>query len=72
MMKVSERITCDFSHRFKSSGARAQLPSWVRPYVRLYDGFGNVVRDASQFFRVAQKMVRHTGHAEDSTSQAVG
>ncbi|XP_071331236.1 regulator of telomere elongation helicase 1 isoform X2 [Trachinotus anak] len=45
---------CD--QRFKSSDARAQLPSWVRPYVRLYDGFGNVVRDASQFFRVAQKM----------------
>ncbi|KAG7521076.1 regulator of telomere elongation helicase 1 isoform X1 [Solea senegalensis] len=45
---------CD--HRFKGSDARAQLPSWVRPYVRLYDGFGNVVRDASQFFRVAQKL----------------
>ncbi|XP_051281967.1 regulator of telomere elongation helicase 1 isoform X3 [Dicentrarchus labrax] len=45
---------CD--QRFKMSDARAQLPSWVRPYVRLYDGFGNVVRDVSQFFRVAQKM----------------
>uniref|UniRef100_A0A4W6E882 Regulator of telomere elongation helicase 1 n=1 Tax=Lates calcarifer TaxID=8187 RepID=A0A4W6E882_LATCA len=45
---------CD--QRFKNSDARAQLPSWVRPYVRLYDGFGNVVRDVSQFFRVAQKM----------------
>lgn len=45
---------CD--QRFKSSDARAQLPSWVKPYVRLYDGFGNVVRDVSQFFRVAQKI----------------
>ncbi|XP_044068758.1 LOW QUALITY PROTEIN: regulator of telomere elongation helicase 1 [Siniperca chuatsi] len=45
---------CD--QRFKSSDVRAQLPSWVRPYVRLYDSFGNVVRDASQFFRIAQKM----------------
>uniref|UniRef100_A0A7N6C434 Regulator of telomere elongation helicase 1 n=1 Tax=Anabas testudineus TaxID=64144 RepID=A0A7N6C434_ANATE len=45
---------CD--QRFKGSDARAQLPSWVKPYVRLYDGFGNVVRDVSQFFRVAQKM----------------
>uniref|UniRef100_A0A3Q4BVD7 Regulator of telomere elongation helicase 1 n=1 Tax=Mola mola TaxID=94237 RepID=A0A3Q4BVD7_MOLML len=45
---------CD--QRFKSSDAREQLPSWVRPYVRLYDGFGNVVRDVSQFFRIAQKM----------------
>ncbi|XP_040918142.1 regulator of telomere elongation helicase 1-like [Toxotes jaculatrix] len=45
---------CD--QRFKSSDARAQLPSWVRPYVRPYDGFGNVVRDVSQFFRVANKM----------------
>ncbi|XP_070766663.1 regulator of telomere elongation helicase 1 [Enoplosus armatus] len=45
---------CD--QRFKGSDVRAQLPSWVRPYVRLYDGFGNVVRDVSQFFRVAQKL----------------
>ncbi|KAM9351348.1 regulator of telomere elongation helicase 1 [Symphorus nematophorus] len=45
---------CD--QRFKNPDARAQLPSWIRPYVRLYDGFGNVVRDVSQFFRIAQKM----------------
>ncbi|KAM9342686.1 regulator of telomere elongation helicase 1 isoform 2-T2 [Pholidichthys leucotaenia] len=45
---------CD--QRFKNCDARAQLPAWIKPYVRLYDGFGNVVRDASQFFRVAQKM----------------
>ncbi|KAM7412359.1 hypothetical protein PAMA_022037 [Pampus argenteus] len=45
---------CD--QRFKSQEARANLPSWVRPYVRVYDGFGNIVRDVSQFFRVAQKM----------------
>uniref|UniRef100_A0A3Q1CTR9 Regulator of telomere elongation helicase 1 n=1 Tax=Amphiprion ocellaris TaxID=80972 RepID=A0A3Q1CTR9_AMPOC len=46
---------CD--QRFRNSDVRAQLPSWVRPHVRLYEGFGNVVRDVSQFFRVAQKMV---------------
>uniref|UniRef100_A0A8C7U612 Regulator of telomere elongation helicase 1 n=1 Tax=Oncorhynchus mykiss TaxID=8022 RepID=A0A8C7U612_ONCMY len=46
---------CD--HRFKSTDARAQLPSWIRPYVRTYDNFGNVVRDVAQFFRVAQKHV---------------
>ncbi|XP_078144359.1 regulator of telomere elongation helicase 1 isoform X1 [Centroberyx gerrardi] len=45
---------CD--QRFKNSDARAQLPSWLRPYVRQYDNFGNVVRDVTQFFRVAQKM----------------
>ncbi|KAM3872221.1 regulator of telomere elongation helicase 1 [Diretmus argenteus] len=45
---------CD--QRFKSSDARAQLPSWVRPYVRQYDNFGNMIRDVTQFFRVAQKM----------------
>nr|XP_046251810.1 regulator of telomere elongation helicase 1 [Scatophagus argus] len=45
---------CD--QRFKSLDARAQLPLWVRPYVRLCDRFGNVIRDVSQFFRVAQKM----------------
>ncbi|KAG9266683.1 regulator of telomere elongation helicase 1 [Astyanax mexicanus] len=44
---------CD--HRFKNTDVRAQLPSWVRPYVRM-DNFGTVVRDAAQFFRVAQKL----------------
>lgn len=47
----------NFPHRFKSADARAQLPSWVRSYVRFCDSFGNVVRDVSQFFRIAQKMV---------------
>ncbi|KAI4825817.1 hypothetical protein KUCAC02_021483 [Chaenocephalus aceratus] len=47
-------LLCD--QRFKSSNARAQLPSWVRPYVRVYSSFGNVIRDLSQFFRVAQKL----------------
>lgn len=63
--KPTFKIVCDCFNRFKNSEARAQLPSWVRPYVRLYDGFGNVVRDVSQFFRVAQKMVgpsMHTVH----------
>ncbi|XP_036388440.1 regulator of telomere elongation helicase 1 isoform X1 [Megalops cyprinoides] len=44
---------CD--HRFNSSDARSQLPSWVRPYIRTHDSFGNIVRDVAQFFRVAQK-----------------
>ncbi|XP_069035420.1 regulator of telomere elongation helicase 1 isoform X1 [Lepisosteus oculatus] len=46
---------CD--HRFISADARSQLPSWVRPYVRVYDNFGHVIRDVAQFFRVAQKIV---------------
>ncbi|KAJ0064914.1 hypothetical protein NL108_017532, partial [Boleophthalmus pectinirostris] len=45
---------CD--ERFKGPNAVAQLPKWVRPYVRPYHAFGNVVRDVSQFFRVALKM----------------
>uniref|UniRef100_A0A5F8GU56 Regulator of telomere elongation helicase 1 n=1 Tax=Monodelphis domestica TaxID=13616 RepID=A0A5F8GU56_MONDO len=49
---------CD--HRFTNSDARAQLPSWVRPYVKVYDNFGHIIRDAAQFFRVAQKIVRAT------------
>ncbi|XP_047626579.1 regulator of telomere elongation helicase 1 isoform X3 [Phacochoerus africanus] len=44
---------CD--HRFAYPDARAQLPSWVRPHVKVYDSFGHVVRDVAQFFRVAQK-----------------
>ncbi|XP_071966943.1 regulator of telomere elongation helicase 1 isoform X3 [Engystomops pustulosus] len=46
---------CD--HRFSKSDARAQLPSWVRPYTRIYDNFGHIIRDVSQFFRVAQKIM---------------
>ncbi|XP_046923808.1 regulator of telomere elongation helicase 1 isoform X2 [Lynx rufus] len=44
---------CD--HRFTHADARAQLPSWVRPHVKVYDNFGHVIRDVAQFFRVAQK-----------------
>ncbi|KAM5135033.1 regulator of telomere elongation helicase 1 [Mantella aurantiaca] len=46
---------CD--HRFTYNDARSQLPSWVRPYLRVYDNFGHIVRDVSQFFRVAQKIM---------------
>ncbi|KAM7126002.1 regulator of telomere elongation helicase 1 isoform 1-T1 [Molossus nigricans] len=44
---------CD--HRFARTEARAQLPSWVRPHVHVYDHFGPVIRDVAQFFRVAQR-----------------
>ncbi|XP_036039620.1 regulator of telomere elongation helicase 1 isoform X5 [Onychomys torridus] len=44
---------CD--HRFAYADARAQLPSWVRPYLKVYDNFGHVIRDVAQFFRIAQK-----------------
>ncbi|MEE6526704.1 hypothetical protein FKM82_027488, partial [Ascaphus truei] len=46
---------CD--HRFCYNDSRAQLPSWVRPYVRVYDNFGHIIRDVSQFFRVALKIM---------------
>uniref|UniRef100_A0A8C0XPE2 Regulator of telomere elongation helicase 1 n=1 Tax=Castor canadensis TaxID=51338 RepID=A0A8C0XPE2_CASCN len=46
---------CD--HRFTYADARAQLPSWVRPYLKVYDNFGPVIRDVAQFFRVAQKTI---------------
>uniref|UniRef100_A0A8C5AH78 Regulator of telomere elongation helicase 1 n=1 Tax=Gadus morhua TaxID=8049 RepID=A0A8C5AH78_GADMO len=46
---------CD--RRFKNADVQAQLPKWLRPYIRRYDNFGNMVRDVAQFFRVAQKMV---------------
>ncbi|XP_028926263.1 regulator of telomere elongation helicase 1 isoform X1 [Ornithorhynchus anatinus] len=46
---------CD--HRFTNSDARAQLPSWVRPHVKVYDNFGHIIRDVAQFFRVAQKIM---------------
>lgn len=43
--------------RFACADARAQLPSWVRPYLKVYNNFGHVIRDVAQFFRVAQKIV---------------
>ncbi|XP_076880804.1 regulator of telomere elongation helicase 1 [Brachyhypopomus gauderio] len=65
---------CD--HRFKGTEVRAQLPSWVKPYVRMYDNFGTVVRDAAQFFRVAQKLrpvpeKKVKGARREDTSTAV-
>lgn len=43
--------------RFAYADTKAQLPSWVRPYIKVYDSFGHVIRDVAQFFRVAQKTV---------------
>ncbi|XP_063152946.1 regulator of telomere elongation helicase 1 isoform X2 [Candoia aspera] len=44
---------CD--HRFMNTDSTAQLPSWVRPYIKVYEKFGHAVRDVSQFFRTAQQ-----------------
>nr|XP_033818706.1 regulator of telomere elongation helicase 1 isoform X2 [Geotrypetes seraphini] len=46
---------CD--HRFMQSDTRAQLPSWLRPHITVYDSFGHVIRDVSQFFRIAHKIM---------------
>ncbi|XP_065501564.1 regulator of telomere elongation helicase 1 [Caloenas nicobarica] len=46
---------CD--HRFTTSDVRSKLPSWVRPYVNVYDNFGHAVRSVSLFFRVAQEIM---------------
>uniref|UniRef100_A0A663DMN3 Regulator of telomere elongation helicase 1 n=1 Tax=Aquila chrysaetos chrysaetos TaxID=223781 RepID=A0A663DMN3_AQUCH len=46
---------CD--HRFTMSDVRGKLPSWVRPYVNVYDNFGHAVRSVSVFFRVAQEIM---------------
>ncbi|XP_063003371.1 regulator of telomere elongation helicase 1 [Elgaria multicarinata webbii] len=67
---------CD--HRFMNTDTRAQLPSWVRPYIKIYENFGQAVREVSLFFRVAQKCMpvppprvpscTTTGEAGDSSS----
>lgn len=49
--------------RFTYADIRAQLPSWVRPHVRVYESFGHVIRDVAHFFRVAQKTVS-IGHTQ--------
>lgn len=46
---------CD--HRFTGTEAKSQLPSWLQPHVKVYDNFGHIIRDVSQFFRVAQKVM---------------
>ncbi|XP_049672320.1 regulator of telomere elongation helicase 1 isoform X3 [Accipiter gentilis] len=46
---------CD--HRFTTSDVRGKLPSWVRPYVNVYDNFGHAVRSVSVFFRAAQEIM---------------
>uniref|UniRef100_A0A8C0FU27 Regulator of telomere elongation helicase 1 n=1 Tax=Bubo bubo TaxID=30461 RepID=A0A8C0FU27_BUBBB len=46
---------CD--HRFTTGDVRSKLPSWVRPYVNVYDNFGHAVRSVSLFFRVAQEIM---------------
>ncbi|KFO77522.1 Regulator of telomere elongation helicase 1, partial [Cuculus canorus] len=46
---------CD--HRFTTGDVRGKLPSWVRPYVSVYDNFGHAVRSVSLFFRVAQEIM---------------
>ncbi|XP_042610078.1 regulator of telomere elongation helicase 1-like isoform X2 [Cyprinus carpio] len=62
---------CD--HRFSGTEARNQLPTWVRPYVKIYDNFGTMVRDVVLFFRTAQKTRQvpvRKGKAESSEKQA--
>uniref|UniRef100_A0A671QI07 Regulator of telomere elongation helicase 1 n=1 Tax=Sinocyclocheilus anshuiensis TaxID=1608454 RepID=A0A671QI07_9TELE len=56
---------CD--HRFKGTEARIQLPLWVRPYVKIYDSFGTMVRDVAHFFRTVQKTV-NTGPLNTGSS----
>ncbi|XP_070556036.1 LOW QUALITY PROTEIN: regulator of telomere elongation helicase 1-like [Ptychodera flava] len=46
-------ILCD--NRFTYADARAQLPSWVRPYVKTYENFGLLMRDLMNFFKSAEK-----------------
>ncbi|KAM4692012.1 regulator of telomere elongation helicase 1 [Rhinophrynus dorsalis] len=60
---------CD--HRFGYNDARSQLPSWVRPYVRVYDNFGHIIRDVSQFFRVALKIMPAPGPPRGQKSGGV-
>ena len=49
-------LLCDV--RFTYPDAIQQLPSWLRPYVKVYKEFGLVQRDLIQFFRTADKLVR--------------
>ncbi|KAI1233440.1 hypothetical protein IHE44_0004617 [Lamprotornis superbus] len=62
---------------FTTCDVRGKLPSWVRPYVNVYDNFGHAVRSVSLFFRVAQEIMPpplpqcppgHTGSLSESSA----
>ncbi|XP_019645194.1 PREDICTED: regulator of telomere elongation helicase 1-like [Branchiostoma belcheri] len=46
-------LLCD--HRFTYADARAQLPSWVRPYATTYNTFGQAIKDLTSFFKTADR-----------------
>ncbi|XP_038057615.1 regulator of telomere elongation helicase 1-like isoform X2 [Patiria miniata] len=46
-------LLCDT--RFSNREARNQLPSWVRPYVNVYDQFGKGVKDLTNFFKETER-----------------
>jgi regulator of telomere elongation helicase 1 len=48
-------LLCDV--RFTYQDAIQQLPSWVRPHVKIFKEFGHVQRELIQFFRNADKLV---------------
>ncbi|XP_071807478.1 regulator of telomere elongation helicase 1-like [Asterias amurensis] len=48
-------LLCD--KRFSHHDTRMQLPSWVRPYVNVYQQFGKAIRDLTTFFRETEKMM---------------
>uniref|UniRef100_A0A803Y4Q7 Regulator of telomere elongation helicase 1 n=1 Tax=Meleagris gallopavo TaxID=9103 RepID=A0A803Y4Q7_MELGA len=59
---------CD--DRFTTENVRGKLPSWVRPYVNVYDNFGHAVRSVSVFFRVAQEIAIKE-NARESTKMLI-
>ncbi|XP_071836149.1 regulator of telomere elongation helicase 1-like isoform X2 [Apostichopus japonicus] len=46
-------LLCDW--RFTHAEARKQLPAWVKPYVKVYEEFGQCVKDIIGFFKFAEK-----------------
>ncbi|XP_023933588.1 regulator of telomere elongation helicase 1 [Lingula anatina] len=48
-------LLCD--NRFKSPAAISQLPSWVRSHTKVYENFGQAMKDAMFFFKNAEKMM---------------
>ncbi|XP_046578791.1 LOW QUALITY PROTEIN: regulator of telomere elongation helicase 1-like [Haliotis rubra] len=64
-------LLCDT--RFGSGEALAQLPVWVRPYVKKPLNFGHSIRDMMAFFKTAQKSMPAPSIKKKSThSEAAG
>lgn len=57
LLSLLELLIMVILYRFTHAEARKQLPAWVKPYVKVYEEFGQCVKDIIGFFKFAEKTV---------------